>query len=459
MVPNLRDLLSQHEAEPVNSSCAKQNVHHAHQGISSGTSLAQLMSQHEQNSKTGVADSGRSLNISSLSTFSVDSNSSLSSLSNQSSLSLGTLASLKLSPPADTSTPSILSTSLSNLSLTNPSIACSPLAYPPGLGNLSSVLHNSQLSVAVPKGGPSLADLIQNHSNHSQASSNSLLTACGGIASVKCAAAAVHTPSLSELVSQHQNGRIPPQSTDKAANRVSSSNTASFTPSFLGGTMSLSELALQHQTSSSFASHQPHSTESQADALKRPPGLGELLPLSQLASEHKGKPSTTSNGSHCTLTSLPSPAKPEGAGVSAESTSQGGTKYELDHKPFPQISRPSKPGHTIDLSVLMAQASSDLPSPSSPTPPALEQGLSVFAKPSVFAVTLSFQSHRQQKRRKKNPVKGKLKVPKTESGYQTFSNNLQDKSKEHVFSIVPFRFDSPSPDDIVRTNQKKAFTR
>lgn len=458
-VPNLRDLLSQHEAEPVNGSCAKQNIHHeqAHQGISSGTSLAQLMSQHEQKSKTGVADSGRSLNISSLSTLAADSNSSWSSLSNQNSLSLGTLASLKISPPADTSTPSILSTSLSNLSLNNPSIASSALAYP-GFGSLTSVLHNSQLSVSVPKAGPSLADLIQTHSNHSEASSSSLLTAGGGIASVKCAAAA-HTPSLSELVSQHQNGRIPPQSTDKAANRASSSNVASLTPSFLGGTVSLSELALQHQTSSSFTSRQPDSTESQADALKRPPGLCKLLSLSQLTSEHKGKPSATSNGSHCTLTSLPLPAKPEGAGMLAESTTRGGAKRELDHKPFQQISRPSKPGHTIDLSVLMAQASGDLPSPSSPTHLAPGQGSSVFAKPSVFAVTLSFQSHSQQKRRNKHPMKGKLKVPKTESVYQMCSSNLQDKSKEHDFSIVPFRFDSPSPDDIVRANQKKAFTR
>lgn len=454
-VPSLRDLLSQREAEPVNSSCAKQNIHHeqAHQSISSGTSLAQLMSQHEQKSKTGAADSGRSLNISSLSTLAADSNSSWSSLSNQNSLSLGTLASLKISPPAYTSTPSILSTSLSNLSLNNPSIASAALAYP-GFGSLSSVLHNSPLSVSVPKGGPSLADLIQTHSNHSEASSGSLLTAGGGRASVKCAAAA-HTPSLSELVSQHQNGRIPPQSTDKAANRSSSSNTT--TPSFLGGTVSLSELALQHQTSSSFTSHQPDSTESPADALKRPPGLCEPLSLSQLTCEHEGKPSATSNGSHCTLTSLPSPAKPEGAGTSAESATQGGTKRELDHKPFQQISRPSKPGHTIDLSVLMAQASGDLPSPSSPTPPG--QGSSVFAKPSVFAVTLSFQSHGQLKRRNKNPMRGKLKVPKTESAYQMFSSNPQDKSKEHVFSIVPFRFDSPSPDDIVRANQKKAFTR
>lgn len=444
----------------MNSSCAKQNCHRekAHLGISSTTSLAQLMSEHGQKSKKGVADSVGSFDISSLSTFTVGSNSSLSTLSNQNSLSLGTLASLKKSLSTDTSNPSILSTPLSNLSLNNPNLATAAVAHPPGFGSLSPVLRNIQLSVADPKGGLSLADLMQEHSSRSQASSNSLLTAGAVMASAMCVAAA-QTPSLSEIASQHQIGRIHPQSTEKAVNRVPSSNPASVTPPFLGGTVSLSELALQHQSNSSFTSHQPVSTESEADALKQPPGLSELLSLSHFVSEHKGETSTTSNGSQRALTSLPSPAKPEGADALAESSARGGTKRELDRKPFRQISRPSKPGHTIDLSALMAQTSSDLPSPSSSTPPALWRGSSVFAKPSVFAVTLSFQSHRQQRRRGKNAMMGKIKGPKTESGYQTFLSELQDKSKEHGVPVVPFRFDSPSPDDIVCTNQKKAFTR
>ncbi|XP_017282794.2 HBS1-like protein isoform X4 [Kryptolebias marmoratus] len=446
-VLNLRDLLS----HCANSGRAEQSQEKSRQGFSGGASLAQLMSEHGRRGETGAADSGRSSDVSPLSAFPVGSISSLSALSNQSSLSLGTLASLKISPLADASAPSILSASLTDLSLNSPNIANASLAPPPGFGSLSSVLHSSQLSVADPKGGPSLADLIQEHSNHSPAMSDSLLPAASGIPSVK-SAAAPPTLSLSELASQHQLRGVHPQSNAKPASTV--------TPSFLGGTVSLSELALQHRTSSSFTPHRPAGTESHASELKQAPGPSELLSLSLFRSEHKGETSTTSNGSRRALISLLPPAKPEGAGASAESTTRGGTECELDRKPFRQTSGRSKPGRAIDLSALMAQAGSDLPSPSSsPSPPALgRRGLQVLAKPSVFAITLSFQSHRRQRRRRNDTMKGKIKAPQTQSGHQTFHSKLEDKSKEHDLPIVPFRFDSPSPDDIVRTNQKKAFT-
>lgn len=482
--PNLCDLLSQHKADPVVSSTEIQNCNRRNVGPDiSGTSLAQLMSEHEQKA-SGVVDTGRGLGVPSLSVLTIGTNSPPSIMSNQNSLSLGTLASLNMSSASHSAAPSLLSVSLSSLSLNNPKIsASSSLPAPPGFGSLSSVLQSNQHSAGVgtgvkatmadPKGSPSLADLIQEHSNRSPTTiSNSFPTPQSSITSVKCQgmAAPAQTLSLSELASQHQNRNThiqsQSQSTKQPRNTLPFSKPTNITPACLGGTVSLSQLALQHQTSSSSSSSQPVSTESPANALKQPPGISELLSLSHLASAHKGKTSTTSNGSHYSLTSLLLPAKPERAVVLAESTTEGGTKRKPDHKPYHQNSRPPKLRQTIDLSALMAQSDGasprvfdhDLPSPSSPPPVALGLDSSVFAQPSVFAITLSIQSRRQQKRMRK----GKIRGQRTGSGYEAFLGKSQDKSKEQyapLLPIVPFGFDTPSPDDIVRANQRKAFTR
>ncbi|XP_071335159.1 HBS1-like protein isoform X2 [Trachinotus anak] len=474
--PNLHDHLSQHKADLVLSSSKNQNV--ICQNVGSGvSSLAQLMSEHEQKSK----------GIPSLSALTLGPNSPPSIMSNPNSLSLGTLASLNMSSASHSSAPSLLSVSLSSLSLNSPkpTNAGSSLAVPPGFGSLSSVLQSNPLLVGVgtggkttmadPKGSPSLADLIQEHSNHSPTISNSFPTPHSSGVSVKCQGitAPAQTFSLSELASQHQNrnARIQSQSqsTERPVDTLTFSKPTNVTPTCLGGTVSLSELALQHQTNSSLASPQPVNTESPANALKQPPGLSELLSLSHLASEYKDETSTTSYGSQYSLTSLLSPAKPERAGVLAESTLEGGIKCGPDHKPYHQNSRQPNPGQTIDLSVLMAQShgvgprhfDNDLLSPSCPAPLALRLDSSVFASPSVFAVTLLTQSRRQQKRRR-DVLKGKIRSQRTGSGYQAFLCNSQDKSKEQLTllsPIVPFCFDTPSPDDIVRANQRKAFTR
>lgn len=483
------DLLFQPKTDPVISGSESQNFMHQRTmpGTSSGTSLLQLMSEHDQRGQGGgVSDTGRATGNASLNAFAIGPNTPASLTSTQNSLSLGTLASLNMSSASHSSAlcvtpPSLLAVSLSSLSLSNPKVATtsSSVAPPPGFTSLSSVLQSNHPSlgtgtggkttVADPKGSPSLADLIQEHSNCSPTFNNSFPSHHSSISSVKHqgVTAPAQMLSLSQLASQHQNkeAHILSQSQNAETHTLSTPKSTSITPSCPGGLPSLSKIVLQHQTHDSFAFPQTLSTESSANAQKQPPGLSEVPSLSHLASQHQRETTNTSNGSEYSLALLLSPEKPERAGVFVE----GGAKSKLHPKPYHKNSRGSRLAQNIDLSAHMAKSlvvgphhyNYNLSSTCKASPFALGLDSSVFARPSVFAITLSIQSPSRQKRRR-NIIKGKIKGQRTQSGHQALLYKSQVKSKEpHTpfLPITPFRFDTPSPDDIVRAKQKKAFTR
>lgn len=375
----------------------------------SGMSLSQLMSGHVQKTKE-EGDAGRSFRLPLLSTPTSGSISPSSITCNQNSLSLGTLASLNMPSGAQSSAPSLLAIPLSNLSLSNSvtTITTTSSALPRSGLSLGSFLSNSgvsqsssgvggQAKMAHPKGSLSLSDLIQEHSNCSS--------------SAKIATAPTQMLSLSELAAQHQGGKAHVQLgiTGRPENNFSST----ITPASFGGGVVLTELALPHLANATL-------TESGASAFIEP------------------------------YSSLAAPCTPAG------SSREGVT----NHKPSHRSPRSSKPRQTVDVGTLMEQPD-EQPDDSSSlyfsgALSSLYRMPSAFAKPSVFAWALSFQSHKFWKRR--NILVGQIHKQATGSDHQDLGGERQELSTT-LSPITPFLFDTPSPDDIIRANQLKAFTR
>ncbi|XP_038839792.1 mucin-1-like [Salvelinus namaycush] len=424
----------------------------------SSSSLAQLMSEHDQKSQRAGLPSLSSSPLAALS-----------------GLSLGTLALLNSSSaPMATSPPGHLASSLGSLSLGNPKLtAPGANMASPSFGSLSSVLQSSRpieigsgggAKGADPKGSPSLAELIQEHSNSSPTlyrtlpglhGNSSIPIAHGNTTQTPAGPAPALTRSLSQL--QQSPGPL---------------NTHCFPQTQITTTpephvLSLSLLASRRQPVSTVPAADPDGQ--QAEVEPPPVRLGKL---SQLASQHH-----TDTPPSLSLAALLSPGKPQ-----PRSIQEGGVR----DKPHPLLSHtplslhPPRGDQSIDLSVLMAQSShggalfvrrhdKGLSSPSAVAVRSdhHRQRSSVFARPSVFALTLSVRAPSRGKRRRRMMMMkavGDLRLEVRGGGHPAFLYGTQTqlvKAKEQMplLPITPFTFDTPSPDDVVRANQKKAFTR
>ncbi|KAM9552400.1 uncharacterized protein ACWYII_033006 isoform 1-T4 [Salvelinus alpinus] len=344
----------------------------------------------------------------------------------------------------------------------------------PSFGSLSSVLQSSRpmeigsgggAKGADPKGSPSLAELIQEHSNSSPTlyrtlpglhGNSSIPIAHGN--TTQTAAGPAPARSLSQL--QQSPGRL---------------NTHCFPQTQITTTpephvLSLSLLASRRQPVSTVPAADPDGQ--QAEVEPPPVRLGKL---SQLASQHHTRTSSETPPS-LSLAALLSPGKPQ-----PRSIQEGGVR----DKPRPLLSHtplslhPPRGDQSVDLSVLMAQSShggalfacrhdKGLSSPSAVAVRSdhHRQRSSVFARPSVFALTLSVRAPSRGKRRRMMMMKavGDLRLEVSGGGHPAFLYGTQTqlvKAKEQMplLPITPFTFDTPSPDDVVRANQKKAFTR
>lgn len=366
-------------------------------------SLSQLTSGHVQKSKE-EGDTGRSFRLPSLSALTSGSTSPSSIMCNQNSLSLGTLASLNMPSGAQSSAPSLLSIPLSNLSLSNSvttttssSLAISGLR----LGSLLSTNGVSQSSSGV--GGQAKTA----HRTGSPSLSDLIHERSNCSPSVTIATAPAQMLSLSELAAQHQgrNTHIQLGITGKPENHLSST----ISPASFGGGVALTALALQHRADSRLG-------ESGASAFTEP---------------------------HA---SLAAPCAPAG------SSREGVTKP----RPSRRNPRSSKPRQTVDVGTPMEQPDDLSSLYFSSALLSLSRTPSVFAKPSAFAWALSFQSHRPRKRR--NLLEGQIHSQGTGSHHQQLGGERQELSTS-LSPIPPFLFDTPSPDDIIRANQLRAFTR
>ncbi|XP_026092769.1 uncharacterized protein LOC113065602 isoform X2 [Carassius auratus] len=119
------------------------------------------------------------------------------------------------------------------------------------------------------------------------------------------------------------------------------------------------------------------------------------------------------------------------------------------HKPCPLSLNKS-----VDLSALMSQTSPDGRSPTLLSFSHISAGQKnrVFAKPSIFALAMSVRVRNEKSLRNRVTHNAFL-----------YSRQME-RVKERVqcpplHHITPFSFDTPSPDDIVKANQRKAFTR
>nr|XP_055043801.1 HBS1-like protein isoform X2 [Misgurnus anguillicaudatus] len=123
--------------------------------------------------------------------------------------------------------------------------------------------------------------------------------------------------------------------------------------------------------------------------------------------------------------------------------------------------RPLSLNPNVDLSTLMSQTSPDVsPGCQEKRLPVFlslhisaSQKKGVFAEPSIFALAMCVRGRRRKSLRSKAARHNAFLYSKQ---METVKERVQCAPLHH---ITPFNFDTPSPDDIVKANQRKAFTR
>ncbi|XP_050951867.1 HBS1-like protein isoform X2 [Labeo rohita] len=213
------------------------------------------------------------------------------------------------------------------------------------------------------------------------------------------------------------------------------------------GSLSLAELIQEHQDNSPKLceslpglqnAHNSHTACPQkpihASAANAPPGFSEAPSLSDLLSQHQ-----TSLGLQLPTCKSENKSNQQASNKSAAAV------------PKP---RPLSLNQSVDLSALMSQTSPDGRSPtlSGFTHISDSQKKGVRVKPSNFAVAMCVPVRYEKSRRNR-------------AIHSAFLYSRQmERVKERVqclplHHITPFSFNTPSPDDIVKANQRKAFTR
>ncbi|XP_047663569.1 uncharacterized protein LOC113635267 isoform X2 [Tachysurus fulvidraco] len=303
----------------------------------------------------------------------------------------------------------------------------SGLGVPPGLSSLTSVspassllsCSLSSLSLQDPKVAGSLPVPLGSLSNVWQASK---AVDVGGVSKSPGVGGQGGSPSLAELIQEHKSN-----SPDLFSSLPGLQNFSGLTTNPLCNTNTT-----KSQHSSTGLNNLPFPTLTANPPLPLPPGFTVTPSLSDLISQHPAP--TPKLQSHVPTTPLK-----EHKAVRAK-----------------QSSRIRKPEH-VDLSTLMAQTS---PEPSAPrsvshspaSPCSNRTAAGVFAEPSVFALTMCVQvrKRRSQRSRVRHPAFPYNKpMMRVKEGVQV----------SPLHHITPFSFNTPSPDDIVKANQKKAFTR
>lgn len=212
--------------------------------------------------------------------------------------------------------------------------------------------------------------------------------------------------SLAELIQEHQDSS--PKLYDSLPGLQNTQN------SYIAGTQNNTHIQKPIQTSA-------------------PPGFSEAPSLSELMSRHQTPLACTTSRK-----------------------SENGSNHQASNKSTTALTKPPSLSlnRCVDLSALMSQTSPDSRSPTllSFTHVSATQKKRMFGKPSIFALALCVRVSSEKSRRSR-------------ATHNAFLYSRQmEKVKERVqclplHHIAPFSFDTPSPDDIVKANQRKAFTR